>query len=37
MTAKGITMEELGVWGERVSKAVEHGLIVHMTDAYAKL
>ena len=37
MTAKGISMEELGVWGERVSKAVEHGLIVHMTDAYAKL
>lgn len=36
MAAKGISMEELGVWGERVSKAVEQGLIVHMTDAYAK-
>lgn len=37
MAAKGISMEELSVFGERVAKSVEHGLIVHMTDAYAKL
>jgi hypothetical protein len=33
MAAKGITMEELGVWGERVSKAIENALVLHMTNA----
>jgi hypothetical protein len=33
MAVKGISMEEFGVWGERVSKAVEQSLVVHMTNA----
>jgi hypothetical protein len=35
MAAKGISKEEFELWGERVSKAVEQSLVVHMT--YAKL
>jgi hypothetical protein len=33
MVVKGMTEEELGVWGERVSAAVDKALIVHMTNA----
>jgi hypothetical protein len=33
MAAKGISMEELGLWGEHVSRAIENALVVHMTNA----
>lgn len=36
MQYKDLSKEELGIWGERVSKAVQSALVVHMTHS-AKL
>ena len=33
MTVKGMKAEDLRIWGERVSAAVEKSLVEHMTHA----